>query len=153
MVKFIIGLVKSKLSAFWLGAEGVGIIAQFNFTSQRIADFTLLSMNHGLVKQIAERKENENFKCEFTDILKTYTFIIIIIAFFSSVLLFLFSKPLTIYFYGDSKYYSYFLITTITVPVLILNSLSFGVLKSFRAFKIISRNDITAIIISLLILI
>lgn len=150
MVKFIIGLIKSKLSALWLGTEGVGIIAQFNFTSQRIADFTLLSMNHGLVKQIAERKENENFHSEFIDILKTYTFIVIIIAFFSSALLYLFSKPLTIYFFGDSKYYYFFLITTITVPVLILNSLSFGVLKAFRTFKIISRNDITAIILSLL---
>ena len=61
MVKFFLGLFRAKLSAIFLGTTGIGILSQINFTRNQIRAFTLLEMQHGLVKQISSRKTNKNF--------------------------------------------------------------------------------------------
>ncbi|WP_231875443.1 hypothetical protein, partial [Oleiphilus sp. HI0086] len=52
LVEFVIGLVKIKVSAIFLGIAGVGVFNQLNFLSQKLSTFTLLSTGEALVKQI-----------------------------------------------------------------------------------------------------
>ena len=58
VVKFIVGIIRAKLVAIYLGTLGAGVIAQLLQITESISQFTLLSMNDGLVKQIAESDRN-----------------------------------------------------------------------------------------------
>lgn len=146
--KFFIGLIKAKLSAIFLGTFGVGILSQINFTNSQLSKFTLLGMNDGLVKQIASRKEEYNFREIFLNSIKSYLVIVLLSFLIVLFLLFFFSENLTIYFFGDIKYYRYYLISVICLPILILNSLSFALLKSFKEIKLIAHSQMLGIFLS-----
>ena len=150
MVKFFLGLFRAKLSAIFLGTTGIGILSQINFTRNQIRAFTLLEMQHGLVKQISSRKTNKNFVVQLLNSLKTY-FIIIFI--FTIIVLFLsvfYSEKLTGYFFGDIMYLNYYLISILSLPILIINSIPFALLKSFKEIKSIARVQLFSTIISFL---
>ena len=52
--EFFIGLLKFKIGAVFLGVSGFGVFNQANFLSNKISILTTLSINEGLVKQIAD---------------------------------------------------------------------------------------------------
>jgi O-antigen/teichoic acid export membrane protein len=153
IVKFILGLVRAKLNALFLGTTGVGIISQIQFTNQQITRFTLLGMNDGLVMQLASRKGRDDFRTELLNCLKSYFFIVSIVSVIVVGFLLFFSNKLTVYFFGDIKYYKYFLISIASLPILIINSISFALLKAFKDVKHIARARIFSTIISFLLFI
>ncbi|HAF30845.1 MAG TPA: hypothetical protein DCG75_17535 [Bacteroidales bacterium] len=149
VVQFIIGVVKSKLGALFLGTTGIGIYNQVNYLTNMISQITLLSMNDGLVKQIAQNKEAPNFKETLKGLIKSYSILIIFSILLAFIVCIIFAKPLTIFFLGDYKYLDYYLWGIGSVPILIINSLSFALLKSHKATKAISRANIFSAIFSL----
>ena len=60
-VKFILSLIRAKFNAIFLGTTGLGIMSQILHTTTQFSNFTLLDMQHGLVKQISSRKDNTKF--------------------------------------------------------------------------------------------
>src|SRR4030043_484254 len=86
IVQFLIGIVKAKIGAVYLGTTGIGIYTQVNNLTSMISQLTLLSMNDGLVKQIAQNREKKNFKDILSGLIKSYAILITI-----SVLLVLFA--------------------------------------------------------------
>ena len=62
IIKFLVGVLRAKLIAIFLGVVGAGIISQLTMITNRMSQFTLLGMNDGLVKQIAESRSEILFK-------------------------------------------------------------------------------------------
>ena len=121
VVKFFVGTIRAKLIAIFLGTIGAGIYSQLMQVTQSISQFSLLSMNDGLVKQIAESdKRDEGINKKLATLIKSYIALISIVLIFAVTLSFYFSKELTIYFFGDFKYYNYCLIGLISFPILII---------------------------------
>ncbi len=147
--QFFISLIKAKLGAVYLGTSGIGIYNQVQHLTSFVSRITLLSMNDGLVKLIAQNKREENFKDIFKGLIKSYTFLILFSVLLAFAICLVFAKPLTIFFLGDYKYLNYYLWGVGGVPLLIINSISFGVLKGYKATKQISRANILGGIISL----
>jgi O-antigen/teichoic acid export membrane protein len=147
---FAVGIVRSKLIAVFLGTVGSGIISQLQVLTQRMSSFTLLGMNDGLVKLIAESKDTPNFKSKLCSLIKSYTIIVTVMLILSIFLLLFFSNKISIYIFGDLKYYNYFLIGLATLPILVLNSISIAVLKSFKKIKYIARSQVYVILIGFL---
>lgn len=56
----IIGIIKSKVAAIYLGAEGVGIVGLFNSTIDMIRCFTGLGINTSAVREISEATNTSN---------------------------------------------------------------------------------------------
>ena len=146
IVKFLIGIVRAKLIAVFLGTQGTGIFAQLTSIVQQMSQFTLMSVNDGLVKQIAENKDKEDFKNKLAYLLKSYIAIIALLTVISLVFLFVFSEEITVYIFGDVKYHNYFIIGLISFPVLIINSISFALLKGHKEIKYIARSELIVIV-------
>ncbi len=147
IVKFLIGIVRAKLTAVFLGTTGTGIIAQLTSVVQQMSSFTLMSVNDGLVKQIAENKDKEDFKNKLAYLLKSYIAIITGLTLICLVLLFVFSEEITVYVLGNIKYHDYFIIGLISFPILIVNSISFALLKGHKEIKYIARSELLVIVI------
>jgi O-antigen/teichoic acid export membrane protein len=151
IVKFTVGIIRAKLIAIYLGTLGAGIISQLSQITASMSQFTLLGMHNGLIKKIAEAdKEEKNFNKKFATLLKSYMFIVSLVLILSVVLLIIFSKKITIYVFGDIKYYGYFFIGLISFPILIINSFSASILRAFKIIKYIARCELIALIIDIL---
>jgi O-antigen/teichoic acid export membrane protein len=64
-----------------------------------------------------------------------------------------FSENATQYVFGDKKYITYYLISLTVMPLLILNSVSYALLKSYKQTKYISRANIISGIAGLILFI
>ncbi|HAN18999.1 MAG: hypothetical protein A2X13_11610 [Bacteroidetes bacterium GWC2_33_15] len=153
IIKFLVGVLRAKLIAIFLGVVGAGIISQLTMITNRMSQFTLLGMNDGLVKQIAESRSEILFKNKLAVLLKSYIVVAFIIFIPSFSLLLIFSKNITIYIFGDLEYYNYFLFGLFSYPILVLNSISFALLKGFKLVKYIARSEIIIIGVNFIIFI
>ena len=145
IVKFAVGFIRAKLIAIFLGTYGTGIIAQLTQMTEAMARFTVSGMNDGLVKEIAESdKEEETLNKNLLSYKVIYYNYInsINICYYYSLF---FSKQFTIYFFGDIKYFSYFLIGLVSFPIFDINGISFAILKSFKQIKYIARSELIVI--------
>jgi len=153
IIKFLVGIVRAKIIAVLLGPLGAGIISQLTDITQKMAQFTLMSVNDGLVKQIAENKDSDDFQQKLPELLKTYTILIVPFTIISLVLLFIFSKEITVYIFGDIRYYVYYIIGLLTFPILIIKSVPFALLKGFKEIRYIAKSELVVIITNFLIFI
>lgn len=150
IAQFVAGLITTKLTALFLGITGVGIINQLNFLTQKISEFTTLSMAEAVVKQIAENKNEKNAKEIISSAFKSYIILVTLFSVISIIILLLFSKALSNYVFGNEDLLSYFFIAVFTFPLLIIGSIPFAILKGYRDIKLISQIRIGIIIINLI---
>lgn len=151
VVKFAIGLLRSKINAIFLGPAGVGITSQLQDSMQRISIFAVMSMNEGMVKQIAQNKNSDNFQNIFKQIVKTYFLIILVILFVLLVFLIIFLDKLTIFLFGNLELKKYMAFGVLSIPFLMFNTITYAVLKGFGQIKYIARSETIIIIANLLI--
>ncbi len=150
MVQFLTGLVRTKLIAYYLGTLGAGLVAQLTFVTQKMSQFTLLSMSEALVKQIAENLDSPESVRIINSAYKAYILLLSFFVVLSSSILYFFADELTIYVFGEVSYISYFYIGLLSFPVLILDSIPFSILKAFKDVKTIARARIIIVIINLI---
>lgn len=151
LAQFAAGLVTTKISALLLGTVGVGIVNQLSFLTQKMSQFTTISMVEAVVKQIAENRNKENVAELIKSSFKSYILLVSTVLVLSTSFLCLFSHALTNYVFGDSKYLPYFFIGLYTFPLLIISSIPFAILKGFRDIKSISRARIWIVFVNLFI--
>lgn len=151
VVQFFAGIVRSKINAILLGTTGVGIVNQLTLLTNKMSQFTMLSMSEAVVKQIAENKDNENVKELVRASLKSYIVLVLSFMMLSIIAFTLFADRLTVYALGNTKYLSYFYIGLFSFPILIFNSIPFAILKGFKDVKSISIARIGIIISNLIV--
>lgn len=135
---FVAGVVRAKINAVILGPNGIGIINQLNFMSQKMSEFTMLSMSEAVVKQIAENKDKPEVRDLISSSLKSYIVLVLSFMTLSIALFIIFHERLTVYVLGNLKYIFYFYVGLFAFPLLILNSVPFAILKGFKDVKSIS---------------
>jgi O-antigen/teichoic acid export membrane protein len=151
IVKFVVGIIRSKLIAIYLGTLGTGIISQLSQITMSMSQFTLMGMNNGLIKKIAESdKEEKGFEQKLGILLKSYMSIVSLFLIISIALLIIFSKQITFYVFGDIKYYGFFIISLVSFPILIINSFSYSILRAFKLIKEVARSELIVVVINLL---
>jgi len=146
VVQFLAGILRAKISAIYLGTVGVGVFTQLSFLAEKMSLFTTLSMSDAVVKQIAENANKNSVKEFVCSSLKGYATLVFSFMLASMGLLFLFSRGLTYFVFGDIKYLQYFYVALISFPLLLFNSIPFAILKGFKNIKAISRARIYIII-------
>ncbi len=150
VIQFLTGLVRIKLIAYFLGTLGTGLVDQLSFVTQKMSQFTLLSMSEAVVKQIAENKNSPDSINLINSAYKSYIILIGLFMLVSCTLLYLFSGYLTVYVFGDISYLSYFYIGLFSFPVLVLDSIPFSILKAFKDVKTIAKARIIIVIVNLI---
>lgn len=150
-VQFIAGVFRSKINALVLGTTGVGVYDQLAFLANRMYLMTTLQMGEAVVKQIASNKDSEKISQTINTSLKSYILLSAIFLMISSTGLLFFRDWLTELIFGDIKYKNYYFFAILTIPILIINSIPFSILKSFKDVKTISRARIGTILVNLII--
>jgi O-antigen/teichoic acid export membrane protein len=150
IAQFAAGLVTTKISALLLGTSGIGIINQLNFLTQKMSQFTTLSMVEAVVKQIAENKVDKNANGIISSAFKSYIILVSSFSIISIALLLIFSNALTNYVFGEGDFIAYFFIVIFTFPLLIISSIPFAILTGFRDIKLISQIRIGIVFTNLL---
>ena len=153
VLKFFVGIVRSKLIAIFLGTFGMGIINQLQTIVKQFSTFTLSSVPDGMVKLIAKQNSIEKDKKVISDIIKTYLIIIFPLTIVVIIAGYIFSEEITLFIFGDIKYELYFQIGFSAVPISILSTSAFALLKAYKKIKSIALAEILIIIINLVIFI
>lgn len=135
VLQFITGIFRSKINAVLLGTTGLGVVNQLTFLTSKMSQFTMLSMSDGVVKQIAESKDDSKLKELVCASLKSYIILVLSFIILSIAAFALFAEELTKYVLGDTKYLSNFYVALFSFSILILNSIPFAILKGFKDVK------------------
>ena len=135
VLKFIFGIIRAKFVAVFLGTAGAGIMDQLLNILKNISVFTSAGLPDGMVVQIASANANNAAKSEISNIIKTFAFTVGVITIIVYGLGFLFSLELTQYVFGGIEYHNYFIIGFSALPIMILSSSSFAIIKAYKRFK------------------
>jgi O-antigen/teichoic acid export membrane protein len=153
VLAFMVGLIKSKLIAVWLGVTGFGIIDQLTSTIKFLRQSTLSFMPDGMVKLIAKERSEDFNKVTIASIIKTYFIMVVPIMILVTLLAYIFVDELTVFILGDISYKSYVQIVLVAVPVTFFAASFAALLKSFKEIKAIAMKEIYIMIINFLIFI
>ena len=150
VLKFFVGLLKTKVIAIFLGVTGLGIIDQLSNTIFQIRRLTLSFLPDGMVKLIAQQNAEEINLGKIASIIKTYFIMIIPLIFFMTFLGYLFAEEITVFIFGDIKYKIYFLIGFTALPITILSASFRAFLKAYKEIKSFAFAEFIIIIINLI---
>ncbi len=150
VAQFAAGLVTTKINALLLGTVGIGIINQLNFLTEKMSQFTTLSMGEAVVKQIAENKVKKNASEIISSALKSYITLVTLFSLITISLLLLFSNALTNYIFGEGDFMAYFYIAVFTFPLHIIGSIPLAILRGVMNIKLISQIRIGIVFTNLL---
>lgn len=152
-LEFFAGLIRIKLAATLLGTKGLGVLEQLTFFSQQMATFSLMSLSEGWVKQIAEREDDTDIQNLLCTTIKSYLLLITVIFTVILFLLLVMASSFSLYVFGESQYLYVYYAAILCLPILIINSIPFSILKAFKSVQEIAkaRVIITAINVCMLV--
>lgn len=150
VAEFIVGLLRVKVSVVLLGVTGMGIYNQLNFLSQQMSVFTLLSTGDALVKQIAESSDSEEARQLLLSSMKSYIILMFIFMLLSLAILYVLSEKITLYVFGDIHYFQVFLVALASLPLLVVNSIPFSLMRAFKDIKEIAKARVLSVFINIL---
>ena len=101
VIKFAIGLLKTKLIAVFLGVTGLGIIDQITTLISQIRRLSLSFLPDGMVKLVAQENAGNKDLNEIAKIIKTYFLMIAPLAVLITSLGYIFADQITIYVFGE----------------------------------------------------
>jgi O-antigen/teichoic acid export membrane protein len=153
-IKVLAGIARAKLNAIMIGAEGIGIVNQLSLLTQKLSMVTLSSMNHGVVKQIAEsEKKSDLHKYHLAGVVKTYFLLILLTSVIMIFLFSIFRIEITKFILGDVSLIGYIWVIFISLPIVILNSIPVAILKGYKKVKEIAMARSISVIVNLIIFI
>lgn len=150
VLKFAVGLLKTKLIAIFLGTTGLAVVEQITTSVSQIRRLSLSFLPDGMVKLIAEERSKSNDNKKILEIIKTYFLMIIPLTILICSLGYIFSEELTLYIFGDSKYLSYFLIGYSALPITILAASFKAFLKAFKEIKSFAKTEYYIVVLNLI---
>ena len=148
IISFISGFVTIKFIAHFLGAEGLAILGNFkNFTTS-IKAFSTFGFNNGIVKLIAEHKDNHQ---KINEINSTSFISRIFISILISSCLIIFSKTINNFIFVDESFQNVIIIFAIFLPIYSINTFLTSLINGFQKFKILISINIVSTIIGLIV--
>jgi len=132
-VRAILGFVSQRLIAEKLGPSGVALIGDLRNIIPMIQSLSTLGMFNGIVKYVAENKENKEELLKFFSTTFVYILVTSIISF--CVLFFGASYWNDLIFSGENDFSIVFKILGVAVPFIAMNRVVNGVMNGLSAYK------------------
>ena len=126
LFQLVVQILRAKLNAIFIGVTGVGIFNQLNSFTAKTAQFSQLSVNEALVKQIAENKEDSSSYLHIYSSLKAYLYIVFGITILVFATLLIYNTQVANYLLGNSPNMSYYFIAISAFPIILFNSVFFA---------------------------
>ncbi len=146
LIRMSFALISQKVLAILIGAEGIAQVGNLKNVVSFFEQFTILGTSNGLVKYIAEHK---NDKAELNKLFSTAfvftsfgTVLSFIVLFFGADLLNNFI------FRSDESYVFVFKILAFIIPFMGINALLYSLLNGLSSYKIYSKAALSTIVMS-----
>ena len=141
LIKIAIGIVSSKLIAIFLGASGIGFVGLLNNTLTLIASVSGFGINVVAVRDLSlesSQSSLQNFSKRYK-IIRNWS---IISGVFGFLLTIIFSKLLSKWTFGDTKYYFWFVLLSINFMINALTVAQSALMQSKRMIKSIALTNV-----------
>lgn len=146
--KLAAGFVISKIIAVYSGPTGLAIIGQFQNLIQTIQTFSGSMVQTGVVKYVAEYRQNDEAKSR---ILSTALSICVIISITSAILIYAFRGYIAIHFLKSIQYQNIITLFALTISLVSLNGLFLSILNGEREIAKYNISNIANSIIGLIV--
>jgi PST family polysaccharide transporter len=149
LLKIGTGLVTSKLLAFFVGASGMALIGNLRNFISSLEGIATLGFQNGIVKYIGE---NENNKKELEKTISTILLSFLVMAFFLSIMIFIFSNYFSHKIFGNNFQYKIVInVVALVLPWNVISILLLSILNGLGKYsKVIYANSIANVLCVLL---
>ena len=141
----IVGIVKNKIIAVLLGAEGIGIIGVYDSIILFIQTFAGLGLRQSAVKDIAEVNEKSS---AFSRTISIVNKVVLFTAVIGGVITVVFSSFIGNWILGDGDHFYLFLLLAIVVFFNIINEGKLTVLKGMRRLRLLAYANIIGVLVA-----
>lgn len=148
--KIIIGVIKNKLIAIWLGAEGLGLMGIYGSTVSFIQAGAGLGLNQSAVRDISEANINEETH-SYSHIINVVNKLILITGLLGCLITLILSKFLSEWTMGDKTHTIGYALLSITVLANIINDGKQAILKGMRQLKSLANATMIGSVVGLLV--
>ncbi len=143
----VIGLLRAKLVAVFLGPAGMGISSLLNSTVAMLQQFSSFGVNLSAVKSIAQAKEDQT---SLRRIILNYRFLLVLLGALGSGLSLLFSPQLSLYTFGNYNYTSSFRFLGLFIFFTTLSGGELSILQGKRELKKVALSSIIGSLIGVI---
>jgi O-antigen/teichoic acid export membrane protein len=150
VIQILIGVLRNKAIAVFLGSEGVGAIGIFNNTVNLIRTGAGLGVSQSAVRDISEAR-GSNSQPVIQDIVSITKTIVKYTAVLGMVVAIIIAFPLSEYSFGTKSYGPSFLLLAIVVGVVILTEGNYAILKGMRALRYLAYSGIIGAVVGLIV--
>ncbi|WP_431136488.1 O-antigen translocase [Psychroserpens mesophilus] len=133
LVRVVSGFITSKLIAIFIGPEGLAFIGNFRDFIKSGQAFTTLGINNGIVKYVAELKNNIH---ELSKIISTSFYLILCSVILISLGIYLSSESINHFIFTDQKNYANIIrLIAVSLPFYAFKTFVFSILNGISKFK------------------
>lgn len=146
----VISIIKNKVAAVLIGAEGMGILGIFNTTMQMIQTGAGLGVNQSAVRDISEANASGNFH-RFSKIISVTNKVILYTGLLGCFITLCLSHWLSEWTFGNNTYNIGYCILSFAVAFNIINESKQAILKGMRQLKSLAYASIIGSVVGLII--
>lgn len=149
VIQIIIGIIRNKIIALTLGAEGIGVISVFINVVNLIQSGAGLGISRSAIKDISEANAtNDNLRISRTISLTTR--IVFFTCLLGCILTILFSKSLSVWTFGSTNYTISFIWLSVVVALNIISEGQIAILSGMRMIRAVAKSSTIGSFIGLL---
>lgn len=149
VVRILVGVIKNKIVAILLGAEGMGIMGLFNNAASLIKTGAGLGISQSAVRDISQAKGTGD-QLKITRIINIVQNVVLFTSFFGMFITILLSPLLSKWEFGDTTYTLSFVFLSISVFFEIFVDNQLAILKGTRQLRSLAKASVWGAIIGLI---
>ena len=135
ITRIVSGFLTSKAIAYFIGAEGMALVGNLRDFLRFAQSFSILGLYNGVVKYIAEFKDNTK---ELSKTISTVFYLGFISSFIISLLCYFYAQEINNYLFPGYNDYAFVIrILAVAMPFYALNMFSFAILNGFSKYRIL----------------
>lgn len=153
LITIIIGIIKTKIAAVYLGTTGFGVLSMFTTTINLLTNFSNLGLSSSAVREISKKNTDSRNNVEVSSLAKAISRWVFISGLLGSLLMLVFSRKISLWTFNSEEYsFSYAMLSV----VIVLTNMYLGqyaLLQGLRKIKSMSLAKIIGSILGLLVII
>lgn len=136
--KALVTIIKNKIAAVLIGAEGMGIIGIFNTTIQMLQTGAGLGVNQSAVRDVSEANGANDYN-KFSRIISITNKVILITGLLGCLVTLVLSYWLSSWTFGDTAHIIAYCVLSLTVAMNIVNESKQAILKGMRQLRSLAK--------------
>lgn len=136
--KALVTIIKNKIAAVLIGAEGMGIIGIFNTTIQMLQTGAGLGVNQSAVRDVSEANGANDYN-KFSRIISITNKVILFTGLLGCLVTLMLSYWLSSWTFGDTAHIIAYCVLSLTVAMNIVNESKQAILKGMRQLRSLAK--------------